>query len=459
MIEINGKIYRNIQEQVEKNKDDIEDLNSDITDVNTALNTKVSKDDFGYIYLNSPSGTLTDEQYAECLKEYCVIDYQTNENVINRYYKLAQSDYPIISSGTISFNRCWFGSTESRTDAQGRAYRRVQQFVISVNRSTKAYTVSTEGLYDIYNKSNIDTLLENKIDKSLIGFVDIGMGSSGTFTDAEYLEIQKPIVILNAGNGPVSLYRDNRNPNNDSYIFWDIPRISGDGAMNPMYHQQIMLTVNSDKTWVVTTDNKLIQPLYTLTLPDNTYSGTLTSTAYINNDRPSIIVKDGNTYYKVSRDATNIIYRTMPSMSFVEGNYYYAQRQITVVISTKAWSDSGINNYIPVTDPVNKYQVYLEFTKTGTGAGIYSVYFTVESTHNYGSSMTFSQLRDVIHANGDRVQCTYQTSYSNALNFNLVMQSQNADDPTILIDSTSGDFFEFYSFSDLIDYSITPLQY
>ncbi len=468
MIEINGKIYRNIQEQVEKNKDDIEDLNTNKADrsttytkqeVDAIADSKVSKEDFGYIYLDAASGTLTDEQFAECLKEYCVIDYQTNENVISRYYKLSQSDYPIISSGTISFNRCWFGSTESRTDGQGRAYRRVQQFVISVNRYTKEYHVSTEGLYDIYNKSNIDTLLTGKIDKSLIGFVDIGIGNSGTLTDAEYLEIQKPIVIINAGNGPVSLYRDNRNPNNNSYIFWDIPRISGDGAMNPMYHQQIMLTVNSDKTWVVTTDNKLIQPLYTLTLPDNTYSGTLTSTAYINNDRPSIIVKDGNTYYKVSRDATNIVYRTMPSMSFVSGNYYYAQRQITVVISTRAWSDSAVNNYIPVINPVYKYAVYLQFEKTGTGAGTYSVYFTVESTTNYGSAMTFSQLRDVIHSNGDRVMCTYQFSGAGALDFNLVMQSENAGDPTILIDDARvQSYYEFYSFNDLIDYSITPLQ-
>ena len=33
MIEINGKIYRNIQEQVEKNKDDIEDLQESMPDM------------------------------------------------------------------------------------------------------------------------------------------------------------------------------------------------------------------------------------------------------------------------------------------------------------------------------------------------------------------------------------------------------------------------------------------
>lgn len=157
MIIINNKEIRNTVEQVGKNKEDIEELDSSTV-------TKVSKDDFGYIYLNTgTSGTLTDEQFAECLKKYCVIDYQANENIITRYYKLSQSDYPITSTGNISFNRCWFGSTESRTDSQGRAYRRVQQFVISVNRATKAYTVSTEGVYDIYNKSNVDTLLENVI--------------------------------------------------------------------------------------------------------------------------------------------------------------------------------------------------------------------------------------------------------------------------------------------------------
>lgn len=71
--------------------------------------------------------------------------------------------------------------------------------------------------------------------------------------------------------------------------------------------------------------------------------------------------------------------------------------------------------------------------------------------------MTFSQLRDLIYANGDKVICSCQTQSS--LNFNLVMISENAGDPTILVDSKTADFFEFYSFSDLRSYSITPLQY
>lgn len=367
MIEINGKVYRNLQEQVEKNAEDIAELGSSITGFDEELDKKVNKDDFGYIYLDSPSGTLTDEQFAECLKEYCVIDYQTNENVISRYYKLSQSDYPIISSGTISFNRCWFGSTESRTDSQGRAYRRVQQFVISVNRSTKAYTVSTEGLYDIYNKSNIDTLMAN-LPVEGVGSITVE-GVEGTLSDDDYNAIS----------------------NNDI----------------------------------------------------------------------SAIIKDGLMYYRYDVDSARIYFKTIPTMSYISAQHlnYFEQRTITVVKATKKWSDANTGLAMPVTDRVYKYQVYFEFTKTGTGAGIYSVYFKVESTENYGSAMTFSQLRDIIHANGDRVQCTCQTSYSNSLDFNLVMQSTNADYPTILIDSKSADFFEFYSFSDLIDYSITPLQY
>ncbi len=42
-IVIDGKIYRNLQEQVQKNKDDIEKLQSDETDIQTALNGKQDK--------------------------------------------------------------------------------------------------------------------------------------------------------------------------------------------------------------------------------------------------------------------------------------------------------------------------------------------------------------------------------------------------------------------------------
>lgn len=52
MIEINGTIYRNIQEQVEKNKDDIEDLNTD-------LNTKQDKIIKHSIHLFCINGDVT----------------------------------------------------------------------------------------------------------------------------------------------------------------------------------------------------------------------------------------------------------------------------------------------------------------------------------------------------------------------------------------------------------------
>lgn len=373
-IEIKGVVYRNIQEQVQKNKDDIEALSLSKADTATTYNKtavdellyeKVDKEDFGYIYLDTASGTLTDEQYAECLKKYCVIDYQTNENIISRYYKLSQSDYPLISSGTISFNRCWFGSTQSRTDSQGRAYRRVEQFVISVNRTTKAYSVSTEGVYDIYNKSNIDTLLAN-LPTEGVGSITV-TGVEGTLSDDDY----------------------------------------------------------------------------------NT----------INDNDVSVIIKDGLTYYKYEVDSTKLYFKTIPYMTYLSDTKinYFGQRTITVTKSTKGWSDANTSYSMPVVDKVYKYAVYFEFEKTGTGAAYYSIYFTVESTQNYGSAMTFSQLRDVIHANGDRVICTCQSQ--GTLDMNLVMQSENAGYPTILVDSKTGDFYEFYSFSDLTNYSITPLEY
>ena len=53
----NGKVYRNIQEQVLKNTEDIEEIKSDI----------------GYIEISESSGTLTEYQYNECLKKYAII--------------------------------------------------------------------------------------------------------------------------------------------------------------------------------------------------------------------------------------------------------------------------------------------------------------------------------------------------------------------------------------------------
>lgn len=213
-----------VDENVADINDELDNLNEELTE---ELGKKVSKDDFGYIYLNTgTSGTLTDEQYAECLKEYCVIDYQANENMITRYYKLSESYYPVTSTGTISFNRCWFGSTESRTDSQGRDYRRVQQFVISVNRATKAYTVSTEGVYDIYNKSNIDTLLAN-LPLEGVGTVDLGTTTQpeGTFTAEQLTTLTSNVASIIIKNG-VYYYRAD---SNSTYIFYrSIPSMTFD---------------------------------------------------------------------------------------------------------------------------------------------------------------------------------------------------------------------------------------
>ena len=374
-IEIKGVVYRNIQEQVQKNKDDIEALSLSKADAATTYNKtavdellyeKVDKEDFGYIYLEEASGTLTDEQFAECLKEYAVIDYKTNDNIITRYYKLSESDYPLISSGSIHFNRCWFGSNEDRTDTQGRAYKRALQYIITVNRYTKAYSVASEGLYDFYGKTNIDTLLAN-LPTEGVGSLTV-TGVDGTLSDDDY----------------------------------------------------------------------------------NT----------INDNDISVIIKDGLSYYKYEVDSTKLYFRTIPYMTYLSDTKinYFGQRTITVTKSTKGWSDANTSYSMPVVDKVYKYQVNLEFAKTGTGAGNYSVYFTVESTTNYGSAMTFAQLRDVIHANGDRVQCVTQSA-AGTLDFVVAMQSVNADLPTILIDSKTLDYFEFYSFSDLTSYSITPLEY
>lgn len=107
---------------------------------------------------------------------------------------------------------------------------------------------------------------------------------------------------------------------------------------------------------------------------------------------------------------------------------------------------------------VYEYAVYFEFQKTGTGSGYYSVYFNLKSSTEYDpQDIDFSTLRSLIIANGDHVACTCQSQAS--LNMNIISTSSNAGDDTILVDSKSADYFEFMSFNELENYSITKLNY
>ena len=362
-IEIKGVVYRNLQEQVGKNKEDIEALSLSKADAATTYNKtavdqllyeKVDKQDFGYIYLDTASGTLTDEQLLECEKEYCTIDFQVNENTVWKYYKRNESASQI----TFVFN---FNDLTHTT-----TYSNFTQYVITVNKTTKAYSRTSESVFSMYNKSEVDALLTN-LPVEGVGSITVE-GVEGTLSDDDY----------------------------------------------------------------------------------NT----------INDNDISAIIKGGLVYYKYEVDSTRLYFKTIPTMSYLSDTKinYFSQRTITVVKATKRWSDANTSYSMPVVDKVYKYQVNLEFAKTGTGAGNYTVYFTVESTTDYGSAMTFSQLRDVIHANGDRVQCVTQSA-AGTLDFVVAMQSINSDNPTIIIDSKTLNYFEFYSFSDLTSYSITPLQY
>jgi len=97
MIEIKGKVYRNLQEQVYKNMEDIQDRYTK-DEVLELLTSKVDKSDIGYIEVTSTSGDLTDEQYAECAKKYCILcSISSNQKIY--YYKYSQTD------GSYVFNK------------------------------------------------------------------------------------------------------------------------------------------------------------------------------------------------------------------------------------------------------------------------------------------------------------------------------------------------------------------
>lgn len=53
----------------------------------------------------------------------------------------------------------------------------------------------------VYTKTETDTLLNGKVNKSQIGYVELGItGTSGTLTNDEFTEVQKPYCIIKRGN-------------------------------------------------------------------------------------------------------------------------------------------------------------------------------------------------------------------------------------------------------------------
>lgn len=455
MIEINGKVYRNLQEQVEKNAEDIQDR-YDKDEIAALLYGKVDKSDIGYIEVTSTSGDLTDDQYAECSKEYCIL-CSVSGNQKTYYYKYNQTSssflfkrFPTTNGGYdnyVYFTDAYFTVDSNKYYSRNLFDYNLQKELIS---GTNIKTINNESLLGSGNLSIQGTAV----------VTITGNSSTGTFTQEEYDLLYNSNVSFIKFNTTM-YYRDWNADLTDSMDFKTIPFVS---TTIPNYRfEQKHIRVHSDRTWEHATIRKdyAKENIGIIDMGANTDTdGTLTSTqlSYLTQNTVSIVIKNGLYYYRAESSYNTYYYRSLPEITYnLDGTTTQTYKLFSVNTTSNEWSDRLLSFTAEL--PMQEFVVYFEFAKTGTGAANYSVYFNLKAKRNKysGSNLSFSQLRSLIIANGNHVECSCQTQ--GTLDMNIISTSENAGDPTILVDSKTGDFFEFYSFSDLTNYSITELTY
>lgn len=131
--------------------------------VYSGLAGKVDKTQIGYVELSGTSGTLTNEQYAEALKPYCVI------NLDNAYwlYKIINDDNYFIE----------FALVDALNSGD---YVMTNKIKCEITHSSKAYVI-TNSSGSAYNTTKIDNLLSAK--ENLSNKV---VSISSSSTDNEY---------------------------------------------------------------------------------------------------------------------------------------------------------------------------------------------------------------------------------------------------------------------------------
>ena len=145
---------------LQNNKADITYVDAQILDesnarsgADTLLQNQITAldNEIGYVELASTSGTLTDEQYAECLKDYCIIE-PVGETA--HYYKASES------SAIIDFLKV---GTDLRVFS---TYTGISTYIYRINKSDKTFSLIQIEYY-YYTKSQIDTKtsdLQSQID-------------------------------------------------------------------------------------------------------------------------------------------------------------------------------------------------------------------------------------------------------------------------------------------------------
>lgn len=288
--EIETNLSNEITRATAKENEIIDDLDDEIERATTnenLLNTKITnlKNMFGFIEITDATGTLTDEQYAEALKPYCIICL----NNMNLYYKQKNIN------NTITFSSFTIGSYST--------YWRLGETYINVLEN-KTYQLNNTSLKtDIYSTTQTDALL-NAI-KSEIGYIELdAVNTSGTLTDEQYAEILKPHCIINytstASTGRNGFYHKN---NSSSYIQFMRIETHIDNQNNQNRITQYMIEVYNDKTYSFATSQLISQ--YSNDRIDTLLNGKQNALEFNpsipsgTTPTPLANLKDGNNYYSL----------------------------------------------------------------------------------------------------------------------------------------------------------------
>ena len=135
-LDIDNKIYRNMQEQVAHNASNIQKIKEYLDGIQ--FEDKL-------VVIDAISGNISDEELAILMKPLAFISY--NNGV---YIKASESSTEIV------FKLCGISASEV-----GSAYFNLGGEKVVVNKSTKAYVVQSDPIITTYSKSQIDSIIAN----------------------------------------------------------------------------------------------------------------------------------------------------------------------------------------------------------------------------------------------------------------------------------------------------------
>ena len=181
-LDIDNKIYRNMQEQVAHNASNIQKIKEYLDGIQ--FEDKL-------VVIDATSGNISDEELAILMQSLAFISY--NNGV---YIKYSESLTEIV------FKLCGISALEV-----GSAYFNIGGEKVVVTKSTKAYEVQSDPIIATYSKSQIDSIVANimalKADKSELNEKAnlSGAAFTGAITSPSIIENMSGYSCVVAGGG------------------------------------------------------------------------------------------------------------------------------------------------------------------------------------------------------------------------------------------------------------------